>query len=89
MPIIGVVVPGMNVMILVGGFWGKYADHIYPTILCAISGAMLGNYIGYILGKYFGRNFINEYGEWFGIGRTEADILDGQISRNGAWFVIL
>lgn len=45
LPIIGTAVPGMNVMILVGGFWG--AEHMIPTILLAAIGAMLGNYLGY------------------------------------------
>lgn len=43
LPSIGSLVPGMNVMILVGGIWGK--THIIGTILAAILGAMLGNYL--------------------------------------------
>lgn len=42
LPIIGSLVPGMNIMVLVGGFWGKH--HFLITILCASIGAMLGNY---------------------------------------------
>lgn len=63
LPIIGTAVPGMNVMILVGGFWAR--DHFFYTVLAAIIGAMLGNYIGYWIGKKIGKELIEKYGEWF------------------------
>ena len=63
LPIIGTAVPGMNVMILVGGFWAR--DHFLFTILSAIIGAMIGNYLGYWIGKWYGHELIERYGEWF------------------------
>lgn len=63
LPIIGTAVPGMNIMILVAGFWGK--THIIGTILSAIIGAMLGNYLGYWIGKWYGTELIEKYGDWF------------------------
>jgi membrane protein DedA with SNARE-associated domain len=59
LPIIGTAVPGMNVMILVGGFWAKY--HIIPTVALAALGAMLGNYLGYWIGKWYGVELIEKY----------------------------
>lgn len=87
LPIIGVVLPGMNVMILVGGFWGK--THFIGTILAASIGAMLGNWLGYWLGKEYGRGILEEHGEWFWLWRTEMKILDRQIEKNGAWYIML
>ncbi len=63
LPIIGTAVPGMNIMILVGGFWAR--DHFLFTILAAIIGAMLGNYLGYWIGKWYGKELIDRYGDWF------------------------
>lgn len=63
LPIIGTAVPGMNVMILVGGFWGK--EHLALTIIAASVGAMLGNYIGYWIGRKIGTELIEKYGDWF------------------------
>ncbi len=63
LPIIGTAVPGMNVMILVGGFWAR--DHFLFTILAAIIGAMIGNYLGYWIGKWYGHELIEKYGDWF------------------------
>ncbi len=87
LPIIGTAVPGMNVMILVWGFWAW--DHFIFTVTCAIIGAMLGNYLGYWIGKYYGKELIEKYGDWFGIGTTEEKILHRQITRNGFWYIIL
>lgn len=85
-PVIGVLVPGQQVMLLVGGFFGR--DNLLPLILIAIIGALIGNAIGYFLGKWYGAGFLERYGDWFGLGRTELKYLHHQIEKNGAWFVI-
>ena len=50
---------------------------------------MLGNWLGYWLGKEYGRDILDEHGEWFWLGRTEMKILDRQIEKNGAWYIML
>jgi membrane protein DedA with SNARE-associated domain len=87
LPIIGTAVPGMNVMILVWGFWWK--NHMILTILLASIGAMLGNYLGYWIGKWYGHEIIEKYGDYIGLGRTEQKILEKQIAKNGFWYIIL
>lgn len=87
LPIIGTAVPGMNIMILVGGFWGK--THLIGTILLASIGAMIGNYIGYWIGKWYGHEIIEKYGDYIGLGRTEQQILEKQIQKNGFWYIVL
>lgn len=87
MPIIGTAVPGMNVMILVGGFWGK--SHMIITIFLATIWAMLGNYLGYWIGKWYGHSIIEKYGDYIGLGHTEQRILGKQIERNGFWYIVL
>ena len=46
-PVIGVLVPGMQVMLIVGGFFGK--DHLPETIAVCAAGAIVGNFVGYAL----------------------------------------
>ncbi len=70
----------MNVMILVGGFWGK--SHMILTIILAALGAMLGNYLGYWTGKWYGHEIIEKYGDYVGLGKTEQKILEEQITKN-------
>lgn len=85
-PVIGVLVPGQQVMLLVGGFFGKIA--LAQIIVVAIIGAIIGNALGYFLGKWYGESFLEKYGDWFGLGRTELKYLRKQIEKNGAWFII-
>ena len=87
LPIIGVLVPGQQVMLLVGGFFGK--NNLAPMIALAIVGAIIGNASGYFLGKWYGDSFFEHYGDWFGLGKTELRYLRKQVEKNGAWFVIL
>jgi membrane protein DedA with SNARE-associated domain len=89
-PVIGVLVPGQQVMLLVGGFFGKIGYIQLGYMICfAIIGALIGNAIGYFLGKWYGTDFLERYGDWFGLGRTELKYLRKQIEKNGAWFIIL
>ena len=87
LPIIGTAVPGMNIMILVGGFWGK--SHMLMTIFWAALGAMIGNYIGYWIGKWYGHEIIEKYGDYIWLGTTEQKILSKQIEKNGFWYIVL
>ena len=57
-------------------------------IMFAIIGALIGNAIGYFLGKWYGTSFLERFGDWFGLGRTELKYLKKQIEKNGAWFII-
>lgn len=50
---------------------------------------MIGNFIGYALGKRYGKKFFREYGDAFGLGRTELKYLERQIAKNGPIFIIL
>lgn len=86
-PVIGVLVPGMQVMLIVGGFFGR--DHLPETIAVCAAGAIIGNFVGYALGKRYGKSFFREYGDAFGLGRTELKYLERQISKNGPTFIIL
>ncbi len=88
-PVIGVLVPGQQIMLLVGGFFGKLGGlQLSYMIIFAIIGALIGNAIGYFLGKWYGHDFLERYGDWFGLGRTELKYLRKQIEKNGAWFII-
>ncbi len=50
---------------------------------------MLGNYLGYWIGKWYGTKIIEKYGDWIGLGKTETRILHKQIEKNGFWYIVL
>ena len=70
LPIIGTAFPGMNIMILVGGFWAK--EHFFITIILAILGAMLGNWLGYWIGKTIGKDILDKYEDFIKIQNNRA-----------------
>lgn len=64
-PLFGLVVPGQLIMII-GGFLVKRGIlDLGDTILFAALGAILGDLIGYGLGRKYGISFITTYGKYF------------------------
>ena len=88
-PFIGAVLPGMNIMILVWGFFVARQWDIFPlAALLAIIGACLGNALGYFMGKYGNPETLKKYGAFFGAGPRELGWLEKQIHKNGFWFIV-
>lgn len=88
-PFIGVVVPGMNVMILVGGFFVQRDMNIFLlSALIAMLGACLGNALGYMMGRMSGKELLSKYGLWIGLGPKELAFLERQVHKNGFWFIV-
>ncbi|MDP5039063.1 MAG: DedA family protein [Candidatus Gracilibacteria bacterium] len=89
-PILGVLLPGQNIMLIVGGFYGKISiTNLITIILLAGLGGIIGNLIGYILGKKYGESFFDKYGDYIGIGKTEIEYLKVGIEKWGALGITL
>jgi membrane-associated protein len=88
-PFVGAVVPGMNVMILVGGFFVARQWDIFPLAAAmAIVWACLWNALGYFMGKYSHPDTLKKYGAFFWAGTRELSWLEKQIHKNGFWFIV-
>ncbi|MEI6711653.1 MAG: hypothetical protein WCK88_05755 [bacterium] len=88
-PFIGVVVPGMNVMILVGGFFVQRHMNVFLlSAILAMAGACLGNALGYMMGRVSGKELLQKYGSWIGLGPKELGFLERQVHKNGFWFIM-
>lgn len=88
-PFVGAVVPGMNIMILVWGFFVARQWDIFPlAALLAMIGACLWNALGYFMGKYGNPETLKKYGAFFGAGPRELGWLEKQIHKNGFWFIV-
>lgn len=86
-PVIGTILPGQQAMLVVAGFHARVDPT--GTVAMAALGACLGNWLGFVVGRLWGKAFLDRYGEWFGLGRTERRYLEAGIESRGAWFVIL
>ena len=88
-PFVWVVVPGMNVMILVGGFFVHRDPGVFMlSALLAMLGACLWNALGYLMGRISGRKVLRKYGLWVGLGPKELTYLEKQVHKNGFWFIV-
>lgn len=88
-PFVGVVVPGMNLMILVGGFFVARQWDIFPlAALLAMTWACLGNALGYFMGRYGHPDTMKKYGAFFWAGPRELAWLEKQIHKNWFWFIV-
>lgn len=88
-PFIWVVVPWMNIMILVWGFFVHRNFEVFlPAVLLAMLGASLGNALGYMMGRYAGKELLQKYGMYIGLGARELTFLEKQVKKNGFWFIV-
>lgn len=88
-PFLGVVVPGMNIMILIGGFFVmRDSQTFFVASILGMAWATLGNALWYTLGRYMWKEVLEKYGIWFGIDTNTLPIIQKHIKKNGFWFII-
>ena len=82
-PVLGLFMPGES-MVLAGGFLASQGsfdlDDLIFTISCA---AILGDSIGYELGRSLGRDWLLRHGRWAGISKARLQRIDDFFSRHG------
>jgi undecaprenyl-diphosphatase len=58
----GVIVPG-ETLVIVGGFYARLGDLWLPGVaIVAVVGAVIGDNLGYLIGRRFGRGFLERHG---------------------------
>jgi len=89
-PILWVVVPWQNVLLIVWGFFAKLnqTNLIYVITIASIW-AILSNYIWYVLWVYYWDTFFKKYWNWFGIWLTEVKYLKKWIKKWWPAWIIL
>ncbi len=64
-PLIGAFIPGHTIVIL----WGFFAKlgilHLWGVLIISALWAIIGDFLGYWLGRKYGHNFITKYGKYF------------------------
>jgi membrane protein DedA with SNARE-associated domain len=85
---VGVFVPGDTVAILAGALvWEGILD-LPETILVAAAGAIVGDSIGYELGRHLGRSWLLRHGARFGLDPQRLRRLDELFERHGGKTVL-
>lgn len=81
-PVLWVVVPGQNILLIVGGFfWEISQSNLIYVILVACIWAIIWNLVWFLLWKYSWDTFFRKYGMWFGIWLTEVKYLKKWIHK--------
>lgn len=81
-PVLWVVVPWQNILLIVWGFFAKInkTNLIYVMILASLW-AIISNYIWYLLWRYYWDSFFRKYWTWFWIWTTELKYLKKWIEK--------
>jgi membrane protein DedA with SNARE-associated domain len=83
----GIPIPGETVLLFAGflAYHGKI--DLLPGILVAIAGATLGDSMGFLIGHYGGRPFVDRFIRRFPIVRESFDHSQQLVLRHGQWAV--
>ena len=85
---VGLPMPGESAMLAAAALAGDGRFNIWHVVLVAWCAAVLGDNLGYYLGRRFGRPAILTYGRWAGITEAHLDRAEGVLDRYG-FFVVL
>jgi len=87
-PIAGQFVPG-NTIVVISGFFSKIdLMNVYYVAIIVLISSMIGDYIGYTIGRKYGFDFINKYGPYFFIKKEYIDKTRSLIQENSAKTII-
>ncbi len=89
-PVLWVVVPWQNILLIVWWFfWGISNWNLIYVVIIACIWAIAWNYIWYWLGKTYWESFFKNYWLWFGIWETEVKYLKKWIKKWWATWIIV
>lgn len=85
----GVVVPG-ETLVIIGGFYARIGDLWFPSVAAvAIVGAVLGDNLGYWIGRRYGRGFLQRHGRKLFVTPERLEAAERYYGRHGGKTVFL
>mgnify|MGYP005985723847 CR=1 FL=1 len=86
---LGLPLPGETVILVGAGLAGAGQLNIYAVGLVALMAAVIGDNIGYFIGRRFGRPVIERYGARIGITSARFSHAEAIIQKRGVFVVII
>lgn len=84
---IGVVVPG-DVVLLMAGFYAERGTlDLGPIMALSFVGALIGDSIGYVIGRVAGRRIVDRWGQRFWLPHDRLERFDRYFAEYGMWAV--
>jgi membrane protein DedA with SNARE-associated domain len=85
----GVIVPG-ETLVIIGGFYARLGELWLPAVaFVAVVGAILGDNLGYWIGRRFGRGFLQRHGRKLFVTPERLEAAEGYYRRHGGKTVFL
>ena len=85
----GVIVPG-ETLVIIGGFYARLGELWLPGVaFVAIAGAVLGDNVGYWIGRRYGRGFLERHGRKLFVTPERLEAAEGYYRRHGGKTVFL
>nr|ALS91060.1 SNARE associated Golgi protein [uncultured bacterium] len=88
-PLLGLFMPGETLVVLSGFLAGQGAFDLSLVIATVALAAIVGDSIGYELGRRLGRGWLLHYGPWFGVRPTHLARVEDFLGRHGGKSVFL
>ncbi|MBW4697061.1 MAG: DedA family protein [Aphanocapsa lilacina HA4352-LM1] len=85
----GLPLPGETTLILASVLASKEILAFPLVLIAAICGAILGDNMGYFIGRRFGRDLVLKYGKVFGLTQDKFDRAEAAFLKNSAWAVFI
>jgi undecaprenyl-diphosphatase len=85
----GVIVPG-ETLVIIGGFYARLGELWLPAVaFVAVVGAILGDNLGYWIGRRYGRGFLERHGRKLFVTPERLEAAEGYYRRHGGKTVFL
>jgi len=84
---VGVPTPGSLLLLVAGSFVEQGEMNLWHVLALACVGSVVGDQIGYAIGRWGGRRAASRLGRWFGEKRLES--AEGWLRRRGGWGIFL
>lgn len=89
LPLVGVLIPGQAIILVAGALAATGRLSLTGIILAAIPAGILGDAIGYYVGRWYGRPFLEKYGHRLRIGDRALAKGDRLFAKYGAFALVL
>lgn len=88
-PVLWVVVPGQNILLIVWWFfWEISKENLIYVIIITSIWSIIWNYIWFYLWKHYWDKFFKEYWLWFWIWETEVKYMKKWIEKWWMWWIV-
>lgn len=86
-PLLGAPIPWQTALFVIGGFVAQ--TYFWQMIVVVAISMILGDIVGYLIGKYRWEGFIDSFGQYFGVGKTEVRYIGRALDKYGPWAIVL